>query len=103
MSNKRIARELENFLEARAAGEPYACGLNIACTDDNIHRWMCTYTCPQHYVFRGEQRVVALCRLRHSFFDHISNGLSLQAFQAVVPVQSTFFTLSCFAATTTLL
>lgn len=57
MSKKRIARELENFLEDRAAGEPYACGLNIAYTDDNIHRWMCTYTCPQHYVFRGEQRV----------------------------------------------
>jgi hypothetical protein len=58
MSKKLIARELQDFLEARAAGEPWACGLNIAYTDENIDKlWMCTYTCPQHYVFRGEQRV----------------------------------------------
>ena len=57
MAQKRIQREFKEIEDAWAAGEPWACGLAITHKDGNLFQWMCTYTCPQHYVFRGEQRV----------------------------------------------
>lgn len=54
MAQKRIARELAALERARAEGKPYACGLAVDSQD--LFRWRCTYTCPQYYVFRGEQR-----------------------------------------------
>ena len=57
MAEKRIARELGEIEEARAAGQPYACGLAITCENGDLFKWMCTYSCPRHYVLGGVQRV----------------------------------------------
>jgi ubiquitin-protein ligase len=54
---KRIAKELRELWERIAAGDPWACGLAIAPNQDDIFDWLCTYTCPQHYVYQGRQRV----------------------------------------------
>ena len=55
--SKRIARELHEIHEARAAGAPYACGLAIQFNDGDMFDWLCTYTCPHHYMVHGVQRV----------------------------------------------
>jgi ubiquitin-protein ligase len=57
MAEKRIARELREIEEARATGQPYACGLAITCENGDLFKWMCTYSCPRHYMLGGVQRV----------------------------------------------
>lgn len=57
MAEKRIARELGEIEAARAAGQPYACGLAITCENGDLFKWMCTYSCPRHYVLGGVQRL----------------------------------------------
>jgi ubiquitin-protein ligase len=57
MAAKKIARELGEIEAARAAGQPYACGLAITCENGDLFKWMCTYSCPRQYVLGGVQRV----------------------------------------------
>jgi ubiquitin-protein ligase len=57
MAAKRIARELSEIDKARAEGDPYTCGLAITCNHGDAYDWLCTYSCPQHYVYHGLQRV----------------------------------------------
>lgn len=56
MAAKRIARELREIEEARAAGDPCTCGLAIAYNQGDIFDWLCTYSCPQYYMYQGRQR-----------------------------------------------
>lgn len=57
MAADRASRELGEIEQARAAGQPYACGLAIACNDGDVCDWLCTYTCPKYYVIQGAERI----------------------------------------------
>ncbi len=88
---RRVPKELRLIEEARAAGEPYACGLAVALNVGDPFDWLCTYTCPQHYVLRGEQRVSPYAGCVVRFRILFPERYPEQSFKLLIQPASDFF------------
>ena len=101
MAEKRIARELGEIEAARAAGQPYACGLAITCENGDLFKWMCTYSCPRHYVLGGVQRVSPYAGLVIRFRIRFPPDYPFKPFKLLTQHSIDFFhpLISCSART----